>query len=214
MSKKHFLLMADIVGSRALDKREDFMGTFKELTQNVNSHFKQQIVSPLTITLGDEFQGIVLNAKTLFEVVFYLEEQLIEQGQPFQLRYSMVYGLIETPINPKIAYEMYGPGLTTARELLQSAKDNGQYYAVNLQESLTEKLSLCMHLYQSIKTAWKPTELSIVSAFIKYQDYKDLARIGLYKTRSGAWKKGKSLRIEDYRTVKALIFLILKNGRS
>lgn len=211
MAARHYIIMADIISSRYI-KDGDFMGQFKNLTILANERFKSQIVSPLTITLGDEFQGIVNNAKTLFELVFFLEEQRIEAGHMFQLRYSLVHGEIETEINTKIAYEMYGPGLTHAREGLQWAKDSGHHYYVDLKPVPEAQLKLCLELYQSIKSEWKPREYKIVAAFLKHNDYKDLAKMGLYKTRSGAWKKGKSLRIDEYHTVKRLIFLILNHG--
>jgi len=212
MAEWHYIIMADIISSRHIKKEEDFMGQFKSLIALVNERFKNQIISPLTITLGDEFQGIVDSAPTLFELLFFLEEQRIESGNTFQLRYSMVYGEIETEVNTKIAYEMYGVGLTQAREGLQRAKDLGHYYHVDLKTTFEAQLKLCLELYQSIKSEWKPREYEIVSAFLKHNDYKDLKEIGLYKTRSGAWKKGKSLRIDEYTTVKRLIFLILNHG--
>ncbi len=212
MATRHYIIMADIISSRHIKKGEDFMGQFKHLTTLANEKFQRQIVSPLTITLGDEFQGIVDSAQVLFELVFFLEEQRIEAGYTFQLRYSLVYGEIETEINTKIAYEMYGAGLTQAREGLQHAKDSGHHYYVNLQPVPEAQLKLCLELYQAIKSDWKPREYKIIAAFLKHNDYKDLERMGLYKTRSGAWKKGKSLRIDEYHTVKRLIFLILKHG--
>jgi hypothetical protein len=212
MATSHYIIMADIISSRDIKKEEDFMGQFKALTNLANQAFKEKIVSPLTITLGDEFQGIVDSAPTLFELVFFLEEQSIEAGYSFQLRYSMVYGAIETEINPKIAYEMYGPGLTKAREALKRIKETKENYYVALNGPNDTQLHLCMKLYESIKSEWKTAEYTIIAAFLKHNDYKDLKKMGLYKTRSGAWKKGKSLRIEEYNTVKELIFLILKHG--
>lgn len=212
MAARHYIIMADIISSRYIKKGEDFMGQFKNLTTQANENFQRQIVSPLTITLGDEFQGIVDSAKTLFQLVFFLEEQRIKAGYTFQLRYSLVYGEIETEINTKIAYEMYGSGLTKAREALKTAKETGNHYFIDLQGTTDDQLRLCTKLYQSIKSEWKLSEFEIVAAFLKHKDYKDLKRIGLYKTRSGAWKKGKSLRIEEYNTIKELIFLILGHG--
>ena len=212
MSAKYHIMMADIISSRQINKSDDFMGQFKELTQWANREFKGQIISPLTITLGDEFQGIVDSVQTLFELLFFLEESIIAKQYSFELRYSMVYGEIETEINKKIAYEMYGPGLTKAREALKIAKDSGNNYFIRLNQGIDDQLGLCVQLYQSIKSEWKFSEYEIVSAFLMHNDYKDLKRMGLYKTRSGAWKKGKSLRIDEYNIIKQLIFNIISNG--
>lgn len=212
MSLQQYIIMADVISSRQLKEKTAFMAQFKQLTALANTQFGPQIVSPLTITLGDEFQGIVNNAETLLRLMFFLDEQIIAQQLPFALRYALVYGRIDTPINTQIAYEMYGPGLTRAREALKETKDKGGHYFVQLQTGVDPQLQLCLKLYQAIKTDWKFSEFKIVSAFLNHDDYKALERLGLYKTRSGAWKKKKTLRIEEYNTVKALIFKILAHG--
>jgi len=212
MAATHYIIMADIISSRNIRKDEGFMGQFKRLTNLANQAFEEKIISPLTITLGDEFQGIVDSAHTLFELVFFLEEQSIAAGYSFQLRYSLVHGEIETEINTEIAYEMYGAGLTKAREALKLTKETKENYYVALNGPVDTQLQLCMKLYQSVKSEWKIAEYEVIAAFLKHNDYKDLKKMGLYKTRSGAWKKGKSLRIEEYNTVKELIFLILAHG--
>ncbi len=211
MAASHHIIMADIISSRHIHKNDDFMHQFKALVKLANTEFAHHIISPLTITLGDEFQGIVNSTKTLFDLLFFLEEQIIEAHYPYGLRYSLVFGEIETEINKEIAYEMYGPGLTRAREALTTAKETGDNYFIAINEHLDDQLRLCMKLYQSIKSEWKLSEFEIVSAFLKHKDYKDLKRIGLYKTRSGAWKKGKSLRIDEYNIVKQLVFQIIGN---
>jgi len=212
MSKSYNIIMADIISSRQIDKKDDFMGQFKELTNLVNKEFKNQIISPLTITLGDEFQGIVKNPKSLFELLFFLEESIIVNQYHFKLRYSIVYGEIDTKINEKIAYEMYGLGLTKAREALKTLKETGDNYFIHLNNTKDLQLRLCMKLYQSIKEDWKTSEYEIVSAFLEKDDYKDVKEMGLYKTRSGAWKKRKSLQIEEYTIIKKLILNIIENA--
>lgn len=211
MSTSYHIIMADIISSRQINKKDDFMRQFKALTNLANQEFKNHIISPLTITLGDEFQGVVDSSETLFKLLFFLDESIIAAKYSFELRYSMVYGEIETEINKKIAYEMYGSGLTKAREALKNVKLSGDNYFISLNQKTDNQLSLCMKLYQSIKSEWKLSEFEIVSAFLNNNDYKDLKRMGLYKTRSGAWKKGKSLRINEYNIIKQLIFNIIDN---
>lgn len=211
MSNSYHIIMADIISSRDIDKKNNFMGQFAQLTQKANDVFKDSILSPLTITLGDEFQGVVNNSKTLFELLFYLEEHIISKKYPFNLRYSMVHGVIDTKINEKIAYEMYGSGLTKAREALKTIKDGSDNYFIGINAEKDVPLKLCMKLYQSIKSNWKTSEYEVIAAFLKNYDYKEVMKTGLYKTRSGAWKKRKSLQIEEYNIVKNLVYNILEN---
>ncbi|TKD66080.1 SatD family protein [Flavobacterium sp. ASW18X] len=214
MAEQYYIIMADVIDSRSITKDKGFMEAFKSLIKQANSTLSDAILSPLTITLGDEFQGVVANKNTLFALLFYLDEQLLALGYPFKLRYALVYGEIETPINPKIAHEMYGSGLTRAREGLESLKEMEPHYYVQLQSYTDMQLQLSLYLYQSIKTGWKSSESKIISAFLTHKDYKKLQEIGLYKTRSGAWKKYNSLQIEAYETVKKLILNIIANERT
>ncbi len=207
MKNFHYIIMADIIGSRELPT--DFMDQFHQLADHANAAFKDHILSPLTITLGDEFQGIVADPATLFNLLFYLDEYSIKNNYGFHLRYSLVYGEIQTEVNPKIAHEMYGLGLTKAREALTTIKESNDRFHLDLRDKTNEQLSLCLRLYQSITSEWKSSDYPVIAAFLTYKDYKTLQEIGLYKTTSGPWKKRKTLRIEEYSIVKELIFAIL-----
>ena len=54
--KEYVILMADVIGSRGADQAE-LMLAFKKVVDQANGTL--DFVSPLTITLGDEFQGVV-----------------------------------------------------------------------------------------------------------------------------------------------------------
>lgn len=72
--------------------------------------------------------GIIHSAVS---IIISMEEQLIDQGNPFQLRYVLNQGEITTEINQKIAYEMLGSGLTEAREQLDTYKKMGNRFNVD-----------------------------------------------------------------------------------
>ena len=109
--------MGDVVASRRVDARE-MRRHLKSLVSSCNSDLKALILSPYTITLGDEFQGIATSLRAIAESIFYFEETRIKNQYHFKLRYVGHYGEIQTSINREIAYEMMGPGLTRTRALL------------------------------------------------------------------------------------------------
>ncbi len=112
----YFILMGDVVASRRVNARE-LQRHLKSLVSSCNSDLKSLILSPYTITLGDEFQGIATSLRAIIESIFYFEETCIKKRYHFKLHYVGHYGEIQTPINREIAYEMMGPGLTQARAL-------------------------------------------------------------------------------------------------
>jgi hypothetical protein len=117
-NKEHIVLMADIIDSRKNDQNE-LMLKFRNVTEEINKSHKKGILSPMTITLGDEFQGVVKNISAAINLILELEEKLMLNNAGFKLRYVLYEGKIDTPINDKIAYGMLGEGLTKAREALQ-----------------------------------------------------------------------------------------------
>lgn len=104
-TKDYIILMADIVISRKSDQ-QTLMDNFKEVTDETNVSLKKYLLSPLTITLGDEFQGVAKNIESAIALLFHIEENIIHKAYGFQLRFVVFEGRIDTPINKEIAYGM------------------------------------------------------------------------------------------------------------
>jgi len=203
--KDYFVLMADIVDSRKSNQNK-LMSNFKTVVSETNYENNELMLSPMTITLGDEFQGIVNDAKAAVKLMFSIEEKIIHLNAGFKLRFVLVEGKIDTPINKTIAYEMLGDGLTQAREALTVQKNsNIRYYFDLRNKTKSEALVNSMFLYQSIIDDWKISkDYDLITKFIKLRDYKVVAE-QLGKTRSQIWKREKSLKIEEYFSAKSLI---------
>jgi hypothetical protein len=203
MMKFQWILMADIIQSsdyEGFDLAEDF----KSLVHNINSKNKKKLLSPLTITLGDEFQGIVKNLKTGLEVILQIEELLLYEK--YHLRYVLYYGEIETPINPEIAYGMLGSGLSSARKMLETLKETERRFrVVSNVNTKSEALNDALWVYQNICSKWNTTEDKLLAAqFINFVDYKLVAeKMGV--DRSQIWKKMKSLNISSYFAIRNII---------
>ena len=119
----YYILMGDIIASRKY-KGLQLTQIFESLVSSCNSDLASGILSPYTITLGDEFQGVAKSLKSGIQSIFYFEETILRLGIDFKLRYVLHYGSIETQINREIAYGMRGPGLTKAREILELNRRN------------------------------------------------------------------------------------------
>lgn len=200
----NFVLMGDIVGSSGKDGAA-LMANFKEVIQFSNSTFSKQLLSPLTITLGDEFQGVVSDLKTAVEVIFYIDQLLITAKPPFRLRYSMQYGPIDTPVNRESAHEMLGEGLTKARKGLEELKQRkGHYRMVTNDEKTDETLNGLFQLYDSIYSDWSDRDREYLAAFLEKDDYKWVSE-RLSKDPSTVWRKRISLKLDEFYTARKLI---------
>ncbi len=201
--------MADIVGS-SKRKGKALMNDFKIAVAWVNKRDKSHIASPLTITLGDEFQGVVKNTHSALQIVFDLEQYLMRQENPFKLRYVIHEGKIETKLNRKNAYEMLGPGLTHAREELVALKSSRNRFKISLKdEAVSTKLMLGMIIYQGIVDRWTTAQQKVVSVFWEeLSDYKKVAK-KLKKDPTVMWRRKRSLMIDEITSLKKLMVLII-----
>ena len=202
--------MADIIKSRTKDSNL-LMKEFKAMIESTNALFKQGLKSPLTITLGDEFQGVITDVKTAIEIIVHLEEVVIHKKLDFKLRYVLLEGVIDTHINNRRAYEMLGPGLTESREKLSSLKKTDKRFLVSLDNKVcTYILNNSFVVFQSLVNDWKvDKDYAIVSAFLQYRDYKKVSEL-TNRNRSLIWKREKTLKIESYYATKNIIFSCTK----
>lgn len=204
--------MADIIKSRQHDGKE-VMEQFRKIVTALNQKRKADLLSPLTITLGDEFQGVVNTIENGIHIIFEMEESILEMNVEIKLRYVLVYGEIETKINPKMAYEMLGQGLTNAREKLNGLKTDHKRFFVSLGSGIESKeifINKLFLIYQNFVDSWKSKDRKIVSFFLKFDDYKIVAK-KMKVDKSSAWRRKKSLHIEEYINTKEIIIFVLNS---
>lgn len=206
--KLYYILMADIVDSR-MQNQIDLISDFKKLVSTINTAQSDKIISPLTITLGDEFQGIVKDLSSAIKIIIALDEFIINAQLNFKLRYVLVQGKIDTPINDKIAYEMLGEGLTVARATLISGKKEKYHYKIAVKNTeLSEALNSTFFVLQSITDGWDPQQDYLTAArFIQNIDYKEIA-VEVNRNKSLIWKRKKSLKIEEYTALKNVLLYL------
>ena len=189
-----YVLMADMIDSNSYDLKT--LSIFKKKVDQINKDF--QLLSPLTITLGDEFQSIPKSLYQAIEIIFQLEFELIKENSPFKLRYALGYGSMLTSINNEIAHGMYGEALTYTRLLLESTKNNRERFIFNLpNKNVQTILNNLFHVYQSIVDDWKQKDYELITLFHKTKDYKQVAKM-LDKKNDQIWRREKSLKIREF----------------
>lgn len=206
---KHHILMADIMKSSDYNGAQ-LMPLFKNVVDQVNSTFQSEITSPLTITLGDEFQGVVNTLKGGTEIIFAMDELLL--NQPFKMRFVLNYGEIQTDINKENSYGMLGDGLTQARQNLEAMKETDHRILVKGYGNTSDTLlHQGFQLYNYFYMQWTEKERLIVKEFLSGKEYKEVAKI-FDKDISSMWRKEKSLNIEEFKTAREMIKLIIDNA--
>jgi len=192
-----FILMADIKESSKFFP-PTLQRDFAHMVKHFNKAYSSTIVSPLTITLGDEFQGIVKDVQTGLNIIVAMEEYILTVGLEFKLRYILNEGEIETPINTEIAHGMMGSGLTKARQLLLGLKRDRRRFEIRLNDMIkATTLNGLFFLYQHFMDRWHKKDLVVASLFLKDIGNKEVAS-RLKRDESSVWRKRRSLAIDEY----------------
>lgn len=205
MQDYYWIIMGDIIGSRKTNG-QIIAGIFEKLVTQLNEKFRNEILSPLTITLGDEFQGILQSQKTGIKIILEAEEWLLNENDKIEIRFALNYGQIETEINKKIAHGMLGQGLTETRELLNLLKNKEDRFWVGKSGKADDRINNLLILLQSLTADWKKDQRKIAASFIKYKDYKIVAA-NMGKDASLLWRREKSLKMREYELIKQLLLM-------
>lgn len=205
-ANQYFILMADIIKSRK-QNQAILAGDFKKITTSINREYNKNMVSPITVTLGDEFQCILNNLNDAIDVIFFIEESICALPSSIKLRYVLSKGIISSDINTEIGWGMMGDGLTHTREKLNSLKKSKKRFFIDSFIANDSILSQAFLVYESIIDSWNiERDFPVISAYntTKSHDYKDVAKL-LNKNPDQIWKREKSMKIMEYYAMKDIL---------
>ncbi|MBW6473130.1 MAG: SatD family protein [Anaerolineaceae bacterium] len=169
-------IIADIKGSKAIENREIIQEKLKMTLHNVNNKYSTYIGSKFTITLGDEFQGLLFNGEQILPIISEIEQEMY----PISIRYGVGIGEITTHIDPEIAIGADGPGYYKAREALeylkqtekkkQAGRANIRIEAVGKRQPSMELINSIFSLLTAIKDSWTERQRETIWNMLNYQD--------------------------------------------
>jgi len=175
----YLALIGDICGSRDLKDRGSVQTQLQQCLNDVNKRYADVLVSPLTITLGDEFQGLFNNAKKVWEIVFFIDSRL----HPTGLRFGFGTGDISTKINTTAAIGMDGPAFYNARDAMQAVKkndDNYQIKGLGQDEDLANQILI---LISDTRKKWSANRIEVLYALLRGEKVDSIASgLGISKT--------------------------------
>lgn len=190
---KYLALIGDIVDSKALPRRAEFQEKLAETLKRVSAR-NPALVSPYTLTLGDEFQAVYKSADRLFADIF----EILTAIHPAQARFAIGVGELSTPINRKQALGMDGPAFHRAREAITDLKKTGFLIRVageRTKDAAEGPWKLFNHLlnFASPKIGtWERNRLRIVRGLLTGESVADLERelsisnVAVYKNINAA----------------------------
>ncbi|PZO96488.1 MAG: DNA-binding protein [Streptococcus pyogenes] len=197
-------LIADIVASKQLANRQQFQAALIQTLERLNKDYTQWLVSPFTVTLGDEFQALFVREVPIFEII----DQLNRYLAPVTIRYGIGVGDILTTINSSISLGADGPAYWHARRAIQYIHQKNDYGNTQVRISGEEKdvyetINTLLAAGEAIKSNWRSSQEELLVQLLEHKDYsehfnqQDLGR-ALHLQPSALSKRLKSSNLKVY----------------
>ncbi|HEY8364012.1 MAG TPA: SatD family protein [Haloplasmataceae bacterium] len=169
----YYAIIGDIINSKQIDNRREVQEKLKYYLDKINYEYQEDLAANFTITLGDEFQGLLKSPHHIFEILSKIEIVI----SPLKFRFGIGIGDIITSIDNRISIGSDGPAWWHARDMVTSLKNHKSRLklATNIkisglkddliQELLNVNLSLCY----SLKNSWTSEQKKVIDhILLKY----------------------------------------------
>ena len=184
-------LISDIIASRKMKEREQIQEILTSILNDINIRFKEAIESNLTITLGDEFQGIVNSAEAAFLIIDLISLRFQtrtkeEIGEEVTLRWGIGIGRLSTPIkNRKVSIGTDGPAYWHAREAIESVHQYNDYGQLNEKLASDQPeidfLNSIIRLQNVIKNDWTMSQKQTALIILNETGYEEFTNQAVKK---------------------------------
>lgn len=171
---KYLVLIGDVLGSKKLPDRAQFQRRLKSALEGLNGR-RKNLISPYTLTLGDEFQAVYREPTGLFADVF----TLLAQAAPVRIRFAVAVGEIVTPINPKQSIGMDGPAFHRARDRLDKLKSEGRLLGMAMDDNDDPRWELpdaALAVFSGLMVGWRQKRLQLFAGLLAGVAVPSLAR--------------------------------------
>lgn len=168
-------IIGDIRNSREIESRKAVQDKLKAVLEDINETYKEDIVSKFVITLGDEFQGVLVDCKKMLKIIEEIKMELF----PVELRFGIGIGKITTDIDTEMALGADGPGYYNARNAIDKLKENEKKNKTVLSDLRLDianndaRVNLINTIFELLKTIemnWTERQREIIWDIQKHQD--------------------------------------------
>ena len=164
----YLALIADVIDSKMVQERFDLQKQLEKTLQTMNELFGEFIASNFTLTLGDEFQGLLKVDAPVFQIIDTLRSELT----PTQLRFGIGLGEIVTDIDPLQSIGADGPAYWNARAAINLVHQKNDYGNTQIYFSCgKEKQDFFVNALiasgEAIRSGWRGSQEEILLDLLK-----------------------------------------------
>ncbi|RMG67745.1 MAG: hypothetical protein D6715_04025 [Calditrichaeota bacterium] len=173
--QNYVVLIGDISGSRQLTGRNRYQSQLyvKSAIVQINEQFRGQLEAPLTISKGDEFQGLLTQLQPALEIMLYMEKLTF----PVPLRFGIGVGPVYK-MGGSLPIEMDGPAFHRANAALNLAKKKKVAYRIETPWPEEDQiLNVVFRLMSAIKSRWNERHFRLFWAYKEFGTYREVAQL-------------------------------------
>ena len=172
---QYYALIGDIIESRSLANRAKIQEALSQALNGLNERYQGHLASRFSLTLGDEFQGLLKVGAPIFQMIDELRLALPD----LNLRFGLGLGEILTSINPAVSLGADGPAYWRAREAIQQVHQQHHYetvhvYLVTGQEDQDAILNHSLALSEFVRSSWIQSQM---------ETFRTILDLGYYQSR-------------------------------
>lgn len=186
-SNSYIAIIGDIRNSKKIKNREEVQVKLKDTLQDINKKYLNDIASKFTITLGDEFQGLLISGKNVLAIVAEIERKMY----PTKIRFGIGIGDIITDINPELSIGADGPAYHKARQAIEFLRKNEKRkqagksdirIEADIENTVgVELVNTVLSLMTVIKNSWTDRQREAIWDMTEHNDTQSIAakRLGI-----------------------------------
>ncbi|MDD4541660.1 MAG: SatD family protein [Eubacteriales bacterium] len=196
---KYVAIIGDIVDSKRLKDRKATQQKYKDILSDVNLKYSEDIAAKFSITLGDEFQGLLKNRSNIMKIISEIEMAM----SPVEMRFGIGIGDINTDINFDNSREIDGTAYHRARRMIEEVKGIRSQHAgrdaslmicsEDENEEIDELLNSILSVCTALKSKWTERQKEIIQAYLlneenqyKAAKYLDIGQSSVSKALNNA----------------------------
>lgn len=170
---QYVAVIGDIKRSRELQQREAVQSRLQQACVELNRREDLEgLLSPFTVTLGDEFQALFASFRGVWRAVFAIEAML---GEGVGIRFGMGIGGMDTAINREAAIGMDGPAFHRARRAIDGLKQGDHNYRVVGMGQAETLANSALDLLSLERNGWRANRVRILRGMLDDESVAQIA---------------------------------------
>lgn len=180
----YIALIGDIIESKKIQDRAQVQQQLLRLMKELNWQYQDYLISPFTVTTGDEFQALFSPNSYMFQII----DQLSVAFSPYEIRFGIGVGEMVTEINKEQSIGSDGPAYWLAREAINHIHDKNDYGINHISvfladEEVTWTVNAMLAACSFVQSKWTEVQYDVLKQLLTENIYdetfshKEIARL-------------------------------------